>query len=295
MKKRIFYFNINYICNNNCVFCFSHNVGNDKKEITKVEFLRRLKEMKITSKDWIIINGGEPTIHKEFYEFISEVRSLGCTVKVYSNGIEIDSKRIENENVELIIPIHGSENVHNELTRNKTAYRKTIYSLQELQAQNIPYSIKFIISKEMLESHFDIVSFLAEEVLEPSTIYLSRMNTTVKSKVNKYGIPEEQQVKDYLRNQVLNLRAKYSIKFLDFPKCYIPVDLFKEKEGHIYEKEEFYFNDYKYDMCKKEYIKERLQKSKCKICSYSQECDFISRSYYIYSITDHEEIKLTLE
>ena len=70
MKKNVYYFNINYLCDNKCIFCYSHNTNNLKTEsiITLKEIIKTINKYKISEKDRLILNGGEPLLHKEINE-----------------------------------------------------------------------------------------------------------------------------------------------------------------------------------------------------------------------------------
>ena len=54
---KVFYFNINYTCNNKCVFCISHNVSGKKREIPKDEILNRLSKKSVGEGSYLIVNG----------------------------------------------------------------------------------------------------------------------------------------------------------------------------------------------------------------------------------------------
>ena len=86
--RKVFYFNINYTCNNRCVFCISHNVSRNKIEIAKDEIFKRLNEQHFHDGDYLILNGGEPTIHSQFYQIINGLSNLNLIVKIYSNGLK---------------------------------------------------------------------------------------------------------------------------------------------------------------------------------------------------------------
>ena len=71
--KRIFYTNITYGCNSNCVFCYSHNTKHIKdtyNEVSKESLVEYWNRMCVTKNDRIIINGGEPLLHTEFKDIL---------------------------------------------------------------------------------------------------------------------------------------------------------------------------------------------------------------------------------
>ena len=93
---RIFYYNIDYVCNNNCLFCISHSVDKVPREMQVEHILSLLRENHPAPEDYIIINGGEPTLHSHFYELINQLHEVPSIVKIYSNGVKIDTTKINN-------------------------------------------------------------------------------------------------------------------------------------------------------------------------------------------------------
>jgi len=294
--NRVFYFNIDYFCNNKCIFCFSHNVSENKREISKEELFKRLDRQKLRDNDYIILNGGEPTIHSEFYQIVNEINKYNAVVKIYSNGVGIKVDKITNKNIEFIVPIHCVEEIHDELTRKKGSFKSTINSLKSLNENNIPFNLKFIVSNEMIEKKFDIHSFLIENQLKLKEIFISRMNLTKVAKQNGYKLSDNENEVKYIENQYKKLKGNYIIKFLDFSRCFLEnLNLKDFDKVDIKEKEEFYFNDKERNMILENYYKERVEFDKCEECKFSEECDLISESYYILSANYKNEIRLVLE
>ena len=74
-------------CNFRCPFCHNPELVDVTGESTmkKEEILGYLNE----NKDWIdavVISGGEPTLHKELPEFLSQLKKIGILVKLQTNG-----------------------------------------------------------------------------------------------------------------------------------------------------------------------------------------------------------------
>ena len=77
-------------CNFACPFC--HNAGlvnNTEMEIDKKEILSYLQKRKNVL-DAVVISGGEPTIHRDLPEFISDIKKIGYAIKLDTNGTNLD-------------------------------------------------------------------------------------------------------------------------------------------------------------------------------------------------------------
>ena len=68
----IYYYNINYYCNNDCKFCFSSSTGNNKYSVSMATIISELSTI-VRQDDTVVLNGGEPTIHPEFYDILNAI------------------------------------------------------------------------------------------------------------------------------------------------------------------------------------------------------------------------------
>lgn len=277
--ERICYFNITYSCNNACVYCFSFSTGMERRNISIEDFKLILETFNPTKKDKVIINGGEPTIHPSFYDMLAFInQNYSTNIVVYSNGVNIDVEKIEGfQRIQFVIPIHGYSTTHDTITRHIGSFEKTVKNLQKLQEKNIKYSIKFIANKDLIDSEFNVFSFLKDYRLKPFSIVMARLNATKKSIENMVSSPSLMSIKNFIQQSHKNLRHDYKIVYLDIPFCLLPVANVTEK---IYQIPEFYFSDYKEKLKKCCYYKHLLlRKEKCQNCHYRKYCSLMETSY----------------
>ena len=281
--KNIYYYNIDYYCNNNCVFCFSSSTSCNLNQISLENFIKSLEQSTPTITDKVIINGGEPTIHPQFYQIINSIHMKYYTnIIIYSNGVELDITKIKKDNnILFVIPIHGNGKLHNSITQNKNSFISTLSNIKKLQYHKINYSIKFIINPEMIHTNFDINDFLNKNHLFPQEIILARLNETKKSVKNKVQLANNKEIKEYVINSFLQLRSKYKIKFLDIPFCFL--DSLINKIKLVEEIPLFYFNDYRYIKVKRNYYKEIKIENKCSSCKWNYYCSLLSKTYLTLS------------
>ena len=293
--SNIVYFNINFTCNNKCVFCFSHNVGDMSREIPIDKFIQLLNSMKLQKDDIVVINGGEPSLHSEFDSLLKYAIFLPCVCKIYTNGRKLNIGNSLSDNISFIIPVHGNKLTHNLLTRAEESFEETIASLRWLDKNRINYNLKFIINNEMIQDDFNVLEFLEYYQLSPQEIYLSRMNVTIKSNKNQYLTPSFEDEYEYLMKlfKLLN-NTDFTIKFLDFPPCYF--DYLRAEYNLITtEEHNFFYNDYNHFMEKRTYKKNRIFKSECNYCEHIDVCNLLSNSYYLFEYKGERIIRLELE
>lgn len=296
MKQRtVYYYNINYICNNNCVFCFSYNVGNKKKEIEFEKIVEDMEMIKPNIDDIVVINGGEPTLSVYFEQLLIYLSKLNCRVVVYTNGRKLKDIKIPcNSNIQFVIPIHGNEKVHDMITQVRESYQNTIESIKYLQEKEVLYSIKFIINDGMIEENMDLRKYLEHNKLHPKEVILARLNITRKSKINNYYPPEYKKEKMYFRKCFEELREIYDILLLDFPPCYLKdsYNINMKKKNDI----RFVFSDFSHRLNERTYLKKRFQFEECYHCIYGEICDLMSVSYYLLKYVKNEKtIVLSME
>lgn len=279
----IYYFNINYYCNNDCIFCFSTSTGRNSHQISFEEFKRRIDSVQPEEEDKIVINGGEPSIHPDFYQILNYVCShYLAQVIIYSNGVALFPEKIEDKsNVIFVIPIHGDEKIHNCTTRNKKSFCGTINNLHLLQESEIEYRLKFIINTTMVDTEFDLFEFLVKYSLKPSEIILARLNETIKSKRNGVSIVNNFNMIRYLDINVQKLKPIYNLKYLDIPFCFFSD--FEHNTLTMNLAPKLYFNDYLNDMVEREYYKEVMIGENCENCKEYNLCKILCSTYLTIS------------
>ena len=160
--NNIYYFNIDYFCNNNCVFCFSSSTGTTKKIITFESLLNTVKRLNLNENDLIVLNGGEPALYLGFSNILLFLyKQYNSSVAIYSNGTNLDILKIpDSSRFRFITPIHGNKNLHDFITQNSGSFDKIPKNIYLLEQKKCKVNIKFIVSQEMIESNFNIQDFL---------------------------------------------------------------------------------------------------------------------------------------
>ena len=216
MKKRIFYFNINYDCNNKCIFCYSHNtidLFNNKKNLSFVEFKSFLKKNNVTKLDRVVLNGGEPLLHKEINLYLEILSKLEVETLIFTNGRMLKLLNPNNlkSNLRFIVPIHGNKEVHDFITGVSNSLEETLESLYWIQdnAKDCNVDIKIILNKETIQENQFLESVKTWESLAfNNALHITKMADTKVS------------IKNGLKSLSLDEVSMYTLKLYN---------LFKEK------------------------------------------------------------------
>lgn len=276
--NRVFYFNIIYRCNINCKFCFSNSTSNNGSIMDSKQIINSIINKQLDKDDLIVINGGEPAVHKELYSILHElIRITEAEIAVYSNGSMLDVLKLpKSDKLFFVIPIHGFEASHDGITQMSGSYKKTFNVISLLDIRGFRYRLKFIINKNMVEEKFDIRDFLEKNHMQPEEIIIARLNETNKSRINHVLLPTTTELSIFLNIQVANLNNSYKVKLLDIPPCYIGNILDINSNANI---PIFYFNDFQNLMKVHDYYKEVMIGSGCKKCRFYSECKVMKHTY----------------
>ena len=187
----IFYFNVTYTCNSNCVFCYSHNTihtGHVFKEILPEDFIEYLKSKNIQSSDRVIINGGEPFLHSNIITLLQSLLSIECEVLIYTNGRYLQNFDLSflNKNYRFVIPVHGHRTLHDEITRCKGSFDEMVLGLKHLNSYECKVDIKVILNPAMINSPIEFDNTLhAIDTLEfNNAVHITKMADTIVSRKN---------------------------------------------------------------------------------------------------------------
>ena len=174
----VYYFNITYRCNSNCIFCAAnHPIDNDNREMSLEDFEKILMQNNVDVHDLVIINGGEPTIHREFWLFLDAVSNCKAQIDLFTNGKvfsnpEFTKRIMQYKNVHIRIPLFGSTaEIHDRLTGMSGNFNATTRGLDLLCQyirESITLEIKLLLSKATVSENEKIYDLVKSRWLNKS-------------------------------------------------------------------------------------------------------------------------------
>lgn len=225
MNKRVFYFNVTYSCNNACVFCYSHNTRLEKQpynEMAMAAFYEYLKCNQVSSGDRVVLNGGEPLLHSNINEMLEILDTIGCEVVVFTNGRLLNriNNQSLNEKFRFVVPIHGSERLHDEITRAKGSYGETVMAMKHLtdSSNGSLIDLKIIINNSMIitDKSFEECLYAFDEVPINNAVHITKMADTIVSRRNGCVSLSNDNVSRYTRILLEHfLEKKRAVKIFD--------------------------------------------------------------------------------
>lgn len=165
-------------CNFRCPFCHNPELVNPKLYPEKIPEKGVLKflESRREKLDAVVITGGEPSLHKDLYQFISKIKSMNFLVKLDTNGTNphILSKLIKDNLLDyLAMDIKGSLDKYEEIAGIK------------VNLENIKESVKIILDLEKSDSKKKINAkdILSEKIYTESPY--TKFNTETRVNIDK--------------------------------------------------------------------------------------------------------------
>lgn len=142
---------LTYKCNLLCSFCY--NAPKQKQELTAEQWLLAMDRLKKAGTFKIMLTGGEPMCHREFWRIAEGVRERGFVLTTFTNGVLLADPERAQRYAELApfdteISIHGAEPaVHDRLTGIRGSFDKLVLALGNLSRLGVKVTLKTPISK----------------------------------------------------------------------------------------------------------------------------------------------------
>lgn len=137
---------LTYRCNERCVHCYCVDDDNGN-ELTTSEIKKNLKELRNLGSLKLILTGGEPFLRKDIWEIIDYARELRYAIDIFTNAILIDDDVADKLAQAYVKSVQASiysadPELHDEITKVKGSFFRTVNGLKKCKERNIPIAIK---------------------------------------------------------------------------------------------------------------------------------------------------------
>ena len=225
------YLYISYKCNCNCFFCAS-----DETNIIKNcnEFsLEKAKKFLLSSpeKNDLVISGGEPTIHKDFFDIVRFANKHYRHISLMTNGIKFADLSFLKETIDagvdrISIPFYSSDGtIYNELVGNPCAFDNIVQGLKNinslLQEKDIFVQVKLLLAKFTYKSNPITLDYIKKNFPRIKRVSLSGFH--ISNKALKHS---NQCVINYNESRLYNdlvikklIEYNYKFQVSEIPLC----------------------------------------------------------------------------
>lgn len=170
MEERFFHKEIVILgqgCNSNCVFCFQ-----EKREpafFPTRELFEKIVKARNRGANWLILSGGEPTIHPDFLGLVRAARDVGYRrIQVTTNGRmfasgEFTRGAAEAGLTEATLSVHGSTaEKHDALTCVPGSFEQVSRAAENCRKEGIKLSFNTAVNSLNIDDLKDIIQYIHE-------------------------------------------------------------------------------------------------------------------------------------
>jgi len=156
---------LTYHCNWRCVFCYNPR-HHDISRLSGAEWIGVLDELRRLGTLYLILTGGEPLTHPDFFDIVEAARARAFVVRIFTNGALIDAavaRRMKELLVaEVELSLHGATaEVHEAATGKPGSFERMWAGIEALQAAGVPALVKTPMTR-LNEHQLDDIIALAE-------------------------------------------------------------------------------------------------------------------------------------
>ena len=143
-------------CNFHCPYCHNPSLVKNfeiKNQIDKKVIIKFLKKRKLII-DGVVISGGEPTLQKELPDFCKEIKDIGYSVKIDTNGSkpEIIKYLIENKLIDYIaMDVKTVPELYNKYITRSFNPDNIIKSIKTIMNSSINYEFRTTCARPVVD------------------------------------------------------------------------------------------------------------------------------------------------
>jgi len=141
-------FHITGRCNLQCAYCYASSYDRTDLEIEEAQDV--LSQASKLGTKHVILSGGEPLLHPDFYEIAEYAKELRLKVHITSNGTMIDeiaAKKLKLLDAIVTISLDGSCAEVNDPLRGEGVFRSAINSIDNLVNCGVPTTMRMTLVK----------------------------------------------------------------------------------------------------------------------------------------------------
>lgn len=161
-KLSMLFFELTNQCNLRCRHCGS-NCTTEGEELQQADVEGVLSSLK-GKKPMICLTGGEPMMHRDFFDIANSVYKKGFLWGMTTNATLIgpdEAIRLRKAGVATIsVSLDGMENTHDDFRRVKGSWKKTVEGIVNLQKAGINPQVTTVLHSDNFEEAEKIYAFL---------------------------------------------------------------------------------------------------------------------------------------
>jgi len=152
-------------CSLHCRMCFLCNPTNPEPELSGEQWLDIMTQARDAGMLFAMITGGEPLLHKDFWDIYLGLRKLGVYITLNTNGTtitpEIADRLKENPPLRMQLSLYGSSpEAYEKSTGSAEAFSKAITGLDLLIDRGLEVRPRTILTKDTADDMVNLVPLI---------------------------------------------------------------------------------------------------------------------------------------
>jgi len=274
---------INTICNYRCSFCFLINedhVGTKKKNIDIEKFNNIINHKNNAGVSRVTLGGGEPLLHKNFFEFVKILNNKRKIISVYTNGslIKRNMENMINAKIDYFNISHYDEhfftikddirelklkNKYAEIRISKIVSNDDYKKMEDLIKEGIDLGLDRVIFQNYFPYREDEIRLTIYDDNKEYSEYVEYLNKKFSDKIEIIW-PSILRRNGKFNCQNISLTATYDADGYISPCCFIVPP--EEKFGNINDKD--FWNNKMFKSLRSQYGKKEKLGNSCDNCYF---------------------------
>lgn len=167
LKLQLVWITLNHICNLKCKWCYQREVAYSGKKMP-IQMVKNLIDLcHDLSVGIVVLIGGEPTLHKGFFETIKYIKERGMTASVVTNGIRFSSKKFlahaeESGLDEIVFSVKGASKEEYIESAGADSFSSVRKAIRNIAASKMRHRISVTVSSPVIENWASWVNFVKD-------------------------------------------------------------------------------------------------------------------------------------
>lgn len=175
-RKPIVVWNITRRCNLKCIHCYSDSDAKSYPgELNWDQCVNVIDDLAQYGIPALLLSGGEPTIHPQFFELAGYARSKGLRLTLSTNGTLIDEEKaakIKDLGFSYVgISLDGIGATHDYFRGREGAFDKAVQAFRNCKAVGQKVGLRLTLSRQNIDDLDQILDFIEREDIERVCFY----------------------------------------------------------------------------------------------------------------------------
>jgi len=166
-KLEVAWLEITQSCNCKCLHCYQGNEHVSVANVLNIEEWRKvIKELAILGASRVVLIGGEPCVHKDIYEIITELYNKGLDTTLFTNATLITPRLMEllircADKISVKVSLYADNaSDHDLITRSPGSFDKLVKNVQKLTSNGVTVNIAVVAMRENEDKLSNIREFI---------------------------------------------------------------------------------------------------------------------------------------